>query len=166
MCIYQFHFIHVQYRIKSASAALSWFENFSDNNGKKPIILVLTFADMVECSEILFHIIGFRPDICILFVPSVDFQLALTTFTNVFNWAKKASARDIIVFKNAMKKPKQNSKGEPKPYLGNKEGPLNKQDAEFNLPEEWRTIRSIILSTTRLLRVEHDANVAVLNLPY
>ena len=161
-----FHFIHVQYRIKSASAALSWFENFSDNNGKKPIILVLTFADMVECSEILFHIIGFRPDICILFVPSVDFQLALTTFSNVFNWAKKASARDIIVFKNAMKKPKQNSKGEPKPYLGNKEGPLNKQDAEFNLPEEWRTIRSIILSTTRLLRVEHDANVAVLNLPY
>jgi hypothetical protein len=158
-----FNFIHVQYRVTSASAILSWFESFSDNNGKRPIILVLTFADMLECSEILYHIIGFRPDICIMFAPAESIQVVLTMFTDVFSWAKKAIDRDIILLKNAMKKPKQTT--ESKPYLGDKEGPLNKQDVPFNLPEEWRTIRSIILSTTRVLRVQYDVNVTVLNLP-
>ena len=117
---------------------------------------------MVESSEVLMHIVGFRPDICIIFVPAEHFYLTLSTFTEVFNWGKKAADRDADVLKRFNSK--QAKRRESKNGVSRK-GSVPKSSVELSTPEEWRSIRSMILSTSRLLRHQSDVHIVVQNLP-
>ena len=95
-------------------------------------------------------------------MPAEHFYLTLSTFAEVFNWGKKAADRDADVVNRFNSK--QAKRRESKSGVLQK-GSIPKSSVELNTPEEWRSIRSMILSTSRILRHQSDVHVVVQNLP-
>jgi len=137
-----FDFIYSDDSLSSSSEILSRLDGPTNMSNNRVPIVLLTFADLLEYGEPLLHIIGFRPDIQILYVSHQHFETATHVLSDVFSCVSQCVDHDKKLLAKAQKSSKTSSAKIKAP--------------ELNLPEEWSTLFDAIQSTRRVLLEKHN----------
>ena len=159
-----FEFVNGPNKLKDAAEIVSLLDGPTSVEGRVPVLL-LTFADLLEAGEPLLHIMGFRPDVRILYVAHQHYEKVSKFLIKVFVTAKKCTDRDEIVLKKEKEKLQKNAKssGENRPKKdGDGDDAENPADADgiirqkLNLPEEWASLDAILQSSRQVLMKKYS----------
>ena len=141
------------------------------------MVVLLTLADLCELGEPLLQLLGWIQDCTFVFVPSLIYEQALSFFHLVQKVRNICLKEDEKIQSNLKLKKLQIQKGLSKQQekkaskrskkMAHRINQLNALLVKHELPCEWSTSSSTLMSTIALLRQQHaNVPIVVLNSPH
>ena len=149
--------LHVSPHSINGHDVVTWVDSTTRDRAVCYPVLLLTFADLLEMGNPLLHLLGWVQDLTLVFVPSTIFEEALEVFHSVQKVRQKCLLHDKRTQRKLMKKEKKRKK------VAHQQLMMNKRE----LPAEWSTAASTLMSTVKVLKSQHQGMpIIVFNGPH
>jgi hypothetical protein len=176
----QLSILHVTPSDINRRDVITWVESKTNSRKKHYPVILLTLADLCELGEPLLQLLGWIQDCTLIFVPSVIYEKTLLMFHDVEKSRRVCLMEDRkiqskIAAKKRQIKTKMMAKGNEAWKEANQKSKKMRRSMEQlkslllkrELPREWSTASSTLMSTIDLLRQRYsNMPIVVLNGPH